>query len=68
MQALVSSQSRVTARALAVTALIWALVGAPGTAAADACAYASTGPDGTEAVARVSGWAGVWAAKAGASV
>ncbi|MDT0399223.1 hypothetical protein RM705_31650, partial [Streptomyces sp. DSM 41636] len=51
MQALVSSQSRVTARALAVTALIWALVGAPGTAAADACAYASTGPDGTEAVA-----------------
>ncbi|WP_193782772.1 hypothetical protein [Streptomyces sp. E2N171] len=51
MQALVPTQTRTPARALAVVTLLWALVGAPGQAAADACAYASTGPDGTEAVA-----------------
>ncbi|MDU0300568.1 hypothetical protein NUG23_09280, partial [Streptomyces sp. PAL114] len=51
MQALVPTQTRTAARALAVAALLWAVAGAPGPAAADACAYASTGPDGTEAVA-----------------
>ncbi|MCZ0206209.1 hypothetical protein OZK63_12400, partial [Streptomyces sp. UMAF16] len=45
-----------TARVLALLTLTWALVGWPaGTASADACAYASTGPDGTVAVARAGG-------------
>ncbi len=40
------------ARALTLTALVSALLGIPaGGAAADACAYASTGPSGIEAVA-----------------
>ncbi|MGW1805351.1 hypothetical protein [Streptomyces sp. NPDC002078] len=40
------------ARVLALVALTWTLVGCPaGTASADACAYASTGPDGMVAVA-----------------
>ncbi|MFE1263194.1 hypothetical protein ACFW5X_22010 [Streptomyces albogriseolus] len=51
MQALVPTQTRTAVRALAVVTLLWALAGAPGQAAADACAYASTGPDGTQAVA-----------------
>ncbi|KOV36427.1 proline-rich protein, partial [Streptomyces sp. XY152] len=51
VQALVSTQSHAAARALAVATLIWTIVGAPGTAVADACAYASAGPGGTEAVA-----------------
>ncbi|MCC9689675.1 hypothetical protein [Streptomyces sp. MNU103] len=51
MQALVPTQTRTAARALAVVTLLWAFAGAPGQAAADACAYASTGPNGTEAVA-----------------
>ncbi|MCT9138088.1 hypothetical protein N4G67_03200, partial [Streptomyces violarus] len=47
-----SIQPAVVVRALAVAALTWALVGAPGSVAvATACAYASTGPDGTKAVA-----------------
>ncbi|KOV64659.1 hypothetical protein ADK64_16675 [Streptomyces sp. MMG1121] len=42
-------------RVLALLTLSWTLVGCPaGSASADACAYASTGPDGTVAVA----WAG----------
>ncbi|MFC5660078.1 hypothetical protein ACFP3J_31995, partial [Streptomyces nogalater] len=45
-----------TARLLALLTLAWALVGWPaGTASADACAYASTGPDGTVAVAHAGG-------------
>src|SRR5690606_6845471 len=51
VQGLVPISSALVARALAAAALAWALVGAPGTATADACAYASTGPNGTEAVA-----------------
>ncbi|MBD9734775.1 hypothetical protein IGX29_23800, partial [Streptomyces sp. H28] len=51
MQGLVPISSALVGRALAAAALAWALVGAPGTATADACAYASTGPNGTEAVA-----------------
>ncbi|MCP8710445.1 hypothetical protein IGB19_22030, partial [Streptomyces sp. AC04842] len=51
MQALVPTQTRTAARALVVVTLLWAFAGAPGQAAADACAYASTGPGGTEAVA-----------------
>ncbi|MBK3635655.1 hypothetical protein JHN52_22545, partial [Streptomyces sp. MBT97] len=43
--------TRVT-RALALVTVAWLLAAAPaGTATADACAYASTGPDGIEAVA-----------------
>lgn len=46
------TQSALAAKVLVLVALTWLLVGAPaGMAAADACAYASTGPDGTEAVA-----------------
>ena len=42
-----TDRSALVIRVLALTALTWLLVGAPsGTAAADACAYASTGPDG----------------------
>ena len=49
-------------RVLALVALTWTLVGCPaGTASADACAYASTGPDGTVAVA-VAGGGGHWPA------
>ncbi|MGW4107455.1 hypothetical protein ACWEGV_31295, partial [Streptomyces sp. NPDC004976] len=51
MHPLVPNRSGVVARALAATTLLWALAGAPGAAVADACAYASAGPDGTEAVA-----------------
>lgn len=51
VQALVPTRTRTAVRALAVVTLLWALTGAPGRAAADACAYASTGPDGTQAVA-----------------
>ncbi len=44
------------ARVLTLVTLTWLLTGAPaGLAAADACAYASTGPDGTEAVAVAGG-------------
>ncbi|GAA2489284.1 hypothetical protein GCM10010276_30190 [Streptomyces longisporus] len=40
------------ARLACLVSLTWTLVGAPaGVAAADACAYASVGPDGTQAVA-----------------
>lgn len=46
------TQTAFIARVLTLTALTWLLVGAPaGVATADACAYASTGPDGTQAVA-----------------
>ncbi|MDX3574841.1 hypothetical protein PV648_37250, partial [Streptomyces sp. ID05-47C] len=39
-------------RALALVTVAWILMAVPtGTAGADACAYASTGPDGTDAVA-----------------
>jgi periplasmic protein TonB len=44
------------ARVLALVALTWTLVGCPaGSASADACAYASTGPDGTVASAYAGG-------------
>ncbi|MER6534839.1 hypothetical protein ABT215_13730 [Streptomyces sp900105755] len=43
-------------RVLALLTLTWALAGCPvGTASADACAYASTGPDGSYAVAVAGG-------------
>jgi protein TonB len=43
-------------RALALVTLAWFLVGVPaGAVSADACAYASTGPGGTEAVAVAGG-------------
>lgn len=46
------NQTAFAARALAVVTLTWLLVGAPaGPATADACAYASAGPDGIQAVA-----------------
>ena len=45
-------QSTRAARLLPVVALTWLLVAAPaGTAVADACAYADTGPGGVQAVA-----------------
>ncbi|GGL65175.1 hypothetical protein GCM10010129_05920 [Streptomyces fumigatiscleroticus] len=45
------TQTGLPVRVLVLTVLTWALVGAPaGVAVADACAYASTGPGGTEAV------------------
>jgi periplasmic protein TonB len=46
------TRSAPAVRVLALLAVGWAVVGVPaGPAAADACAYASTGPDGTTAVA-----------------
>ncbi|MYR43379.1 hypothetical protein GTW67_15450, partial [Streptomyces sp. SID5910] len=46
------TQSAVAGRVLALVVLTFTLVGTPvGPARADACAWASTGPDGTEAVA-----------------
>ncbi|MBK6012925.1 hypothetical protein JHN45_17435, partial [Streptomyces sp. MBT53] len=46
------TRTALAARVLTLVTLTWLLAGAPaGLAAADACAYASTGPDGTEAVA-----------------
>ncbi|KOG34210.1 proline-rich protein, partial [Streptomyces resistomycificus] len=46
------TQSAPAIRVFALVTLTWMLVGAPaGVAEADACAYASTGPDGTQAVA-----------------
>ncbi|KOV93635.1 proline-rich protein, partial [Streptomyces sp. NRRL B-3648] len=43
-------------RVVALLTLTWALTGCPaGSASADACAYASTGPDGTVAVAYADG-------------
>ncbi|MFC5956730.1 hypothetical protein ACFP51_20305, partial [Streptomyces pratens] len=53
VQGLVPTRSAFVARVLAAATLTWALVGAPDAAMADACAYASTGPGGTEAVAIV---------------
>ncbi|MFI6562323.1 hypothetical protein [Streptomyces sp. NPDC050534] len=47
-----TTQTTIKTRALALALLTWLLVGVPaGTARADACAYASAGPDGTQAVA-----------------
>ncbi|MDX3243417.1 hypothetical protein PV408_16725, partial [Streptomyces sp. ME18-1-4] len=46
------TRSTLATRALALVTVAWILAAAPaGVAAADACAYASTGPDGIEAVA-----------------
>lgn len=46
------TRSAVAAGALALVCAVWIVVAGPaGVATADACAYASTGPDGTEAVA-----------------
>ncbi|MER6045178.1 hypothetical protein ABT136_31270, partial [Streptomyces sp. NPDC001856] len=45
-------RSALAARILSLVTTVWLLVGVPaGVAAADACAYASTGPDGTVALA-----------------
>ncbi|MBK3575071.1 hypothetical protein JHN63_14875 [Streptomyces sp. MBT65] len=50
------TRTALVARVLTLVTLTWLLTGAPaGPAAADACAYASTGPDGTEAVAVAGG-------------
>ncbi|MCQ9135447.1 hypothetical protein KMS84_32380, partial [Streptomyces sp. IBSBF 2807] len=49
-------RSALVGRALALVTVAWILAAAPaGVATADACAYASTGPDGTEAVAVAGG-------------
>ncbi|WP_177244309.1 hypothetical protein [Streptomyces sp. yr375] len=46
------TRSALVTRALALVTVAWILAAAPaGVAAADACAYASTGPDGIEVVA-----------------
>ncbi|MCV2458796.1 hypothetical protein OEB94_05840, partial [Streptomyces sp. ICN988] len=46
------TRSAAAGRVLALVTLTFTLVGIPaGPAQADACAYASTGPDGTDAVA-----------------
>lgn len=46
------TRSAAAGRVLALVTLTFTLVGIPvGAARADACAYASTGPDGTDAVA-----------------
>ncbi|MPY36827.1 hypothetical protein FNH09_38105, partial [Streptomyces adustus] len=58
MQGPEPTRSAFVTRVLAVVTLVWTLVGAPaGTAAADACAWASTGPDGMAAVAVAGGGA-----------
>ncbi|MDX5568385.1 hypothetical protein PYK79_40785, partial [Streptomyces sp. ID05-04B] len=55
------TRSALVTRGLALVTAVWILAAVPaGVATADACAYASTGPDGTEAVAVAGshGWEG----------
>ncbi|MFI1507056.1 hypothetical protein [Streptomyces sp. NPDC020597] len=47
-----ATRTALVTRGLALVSAVWILAAVPaGVATADACAYASTGPDGTEAVA-----------------
>ncbi|MBV1946743.1 hypothetical protein KUF69_10080, partial [Streptomyces sp. BV129] len=56
MQGPQATRCAVAGRALALLVVVWSVVGCPvGSASADACAYASTGPDGTVAVAVAGG-------------